>query len=82
MRIELDDYSKEVVEKAEKITSTDYERKGNFLPLDSLISIIADLEIEIDALEEKVEYTEGYYQDNYEPISPYKMYGISERDFH
>lgn len=82
MKVEINDSDIQYLEKTEKLLGTDYERKGNYIELDSLICMIRDLLWEIDNLEEKVEYTESYYQDNYEPVSPYKMYGISENDFH
>lgn len=83
MRIEItDEYFLKILERAEKITSTDYERKGNFIPLDSLLCMIRDLEEEIDYLEEKIEDTEDYYHDNYRPIPASQMYGVSESDFH
>lgn len=83
MRIEItDEYWIKYLEKAEKITSTDYERKENYIPLDSLLCMIRDLEDEIELLEEKIEDTEDYYHDNWKPVSPYEMYGISESMFH
>ena len=82
MKVELNNYQKEVIERREKLMGTDYERKGNYIPLDSFISIIEDLEYQVHSLEEKVEDTESYYQDNYEPVSPYKMYGVAESEFH
>lgn len=82
MKVELNNYQKEVIERIEKLMGTDYERKGNYIPLDSFISIIEDLEYQVHSLEEKVEDTESYYQDNYEPVSPYKMYGVAESEFH
>lgn len=82
MKIELDNYSKEVLERIEDRMGTDYGRNGNYIKIESLIAVIEDLEYEVHRLEEKVEDTEAHYQDNYQPVSPYKMYGVSENDFH
>ena len=82
MKVQIDDYGKDVIERIEKLMGTDYEREGNYIPLDSFISIIEDMEYQIHVLEEKVEDTESYYHDNFEPISPNRMYGINESDFH
>lgn len=82
MKIELDDNSVETIKKAEKVMGTDYERKGNYIDLEGLVCIIRDLLWELDNLEEKVEDTQKYYEDNYEPVSASKMYGVSEADFH
>ena len=82
MKIEINDDYLEYLEKAEKLLGTDYERKGNYISLEDLLLMIRDLEDEISLLEEKIEDTEAYYHDNFEPISPYKMYGISESRFH
>ena len=64
MKVELDDYQTKVIERVEKLMGTDYERRGNYIPMDAFISIIEDLEYQIHVLEEKVEDTESYYQDN------------------
>ena len=82
MRVEIDNDYLEYLERTENKLGTDYERKGNYIELNSLLCMIRDLLWEIDNLEEKLEDTESYYRDNYEPVSPYKMYGVSESDFH
>ncbi len=41
-----------------------------------------DLYFDKENLEEKVENLEQQIRENYKPISPYEMYGISEREFH
>ena len=82
MKIELDNYSKEVLERVEDIMGTDYGRNGNYIQLEKLIAVIEDLEYEVHRLEEKIEDREKDIEDNYEPVSPYKMYGINESDFH
>lgn len=82
MKVKLDEYQTKVIERIEKLMTTDYEREGNYIPMDAFISIIEDLEYQIHVLEEKVEDTEHYYQDNYEPIPAGRLYGVSESKFH
>lgn len=54
----------------------------DLISIDDLLSIIQDLYFENEKLKEELEDEKRDKQDNYEKISPYKMYGISERDFH
>lgn len=79
MYLEIDEKLKD---KIEKITSTDYDFKGNFLPSESITSIFEDLICEIDRLEEKYEDLEQDLEDNYRPIPLSEQYGISDRDFY
>jgi hypothetical protein len=74
----------EVLERIEKLTMTDYEAKLGYLPAESLTSIIDDLLLEIDSLEEKIEDLERDIENNYElkNANPYEEYGVSERDFY
>lgn len=70
MYLEIDEKLKD---KIEKITSTDYDFKDNFLPSESIKSIFEDLIYEIDRLEEKYEDLEQDMEDNYikRPMSDY-----------
>mgnify|MGYP005977606567 FL=1 len=70
MYLEIDEKLKD---KIEKITITDYDFKGNFLPSESITSIFEDLIYEIDRLEEKYEDLEQDMEDNYikRPMSDY-----------
>ena len=70
MYLEIDEKLKD---KIEKITSTDYDFKGNFLPSESITSIFEVLIYEIDRLEEKYEDLEQDMEDNYikRPMSDY-----------
>ena len=70
MYLEIDEKLKD---KIEKITSTDYDFKGNFLPSESITAIFEDLICEIDRLEEKYEDLEQDMEDNYikRPMSDY-----------
>lgn len=83
MYYKLDNDELEKVNKASKITCTDYDLKGNFIPVESMIAVIKDLLIELDRLEEKNNDMQQDIENNYElkNISSYEEYGISERDF-
>ena len=56
--------------------------EGDILSIEDLMEMISDLYYEYRRLEEQLEDEIQNRHDNYEPISPYKLYGISERDFH
>lgn len=71
--------SREIIEKANQITMT--QNKEHYT-LDDLIGIIDELNSSYDYLEEKFEDYKKMVNDNYEEISPYKLYGVSESDFH
>lgn len=59
-----------------------YFEKQDLITVEDLIATIEDLDSELEEQKEKYEELENKLNDNYEPISPYKMYGINERDFH
>lgn len=81
MYLEIDE---DLKTKIEKITITDYDFKGNYLPSESIVSIFEDLICEINRLEEKYKDLEQDIEENYElkSFNPYEEYGISERDFY
>lgn len=54
----------------------------DLISIDDLLGIIEDLYYENERLKEEFEDFKRQVEDNYEKISPYKMYGISERDFY
>ena len=79
--------SKKIYDRISDLTSTDYGAKildEEYYYIDEygVESMFEDLFCEIDSLEEKIEDMEDNIRDNYRPISPYEMYGVSERDFH
>lgn len=55
--------------------------KGDLISIVDMISVIEDLEAEIDRLNEKIEDIEQDRDDNYKPISHQSLYGVSENDF-
>lgn len=54
----------------------------DLISIDDLLGIIQDLYYENERLKEEFEDFKRQVEDNYEKISSYKMYGISERDFY
>ena len=75
-------------EELEKYTSIEGLKKiipisqDDILSIEDLMEMIDELYREYSRLEEKLESEIQNREDNYEPISPYKLYGINERDFH
>lgn len=80
MRIELDNYSKEVLERVENELCTDYGRNGNFIAIEKLIAVIEDLEYEVHRLEEKAEDRERDIEDNYRQVPVWRQYGVCQYD--
>jgi phage host-nuclease inhibitor protein Gam len=72
------------IKRAEEATCTDYDLLGNFIPVENMITIIEDLLLEIDRLEEKMKDTQNDIENNYElkNVNPYEEYGVSEKDFY
>ena len=56
--------------------------KKDLVTLEEILNDYEDALFEINELEEQIKMLEKDIEDNYKPISPYEMYGISERDFH
>lgn len=84
MYYKLDNDELEKINRVSNITFTDYELKGNFISVESMMSAIEDLLIEIDKLEEAKKDMQQDIENNYElkNVNPYEEYGISERDFY
>lgn len=78
MYLEIDE---DLKAKIENITGIDYDFKGNYLPSESITSIIEDLISEIDKLEEKYTDLEQDLEDNYRFIPVSEQVGISDKDF-
>lgn len=81
MYYKLDEKEKEIMEKVSNQTYTDYELEGDFIPVDSLMSAIEDLLLEIEHQQECYEDLERDLEDNYRPISQAEQYEISDSDF-
>lgn len=83
MYYKLDSEEFKKIEKAINITGGDYDLLGEFIPAESLVSMVEDLLLEIDRLEEKHSDLEKVIEEDYElkPFNPYSEYGVSEKDF-
>ena len=78
----------ETLEKASKITGVDYDIKWydaedikGYIYEYNLLTIIEDLTVEINRLEETIEDIETDKRDNYRPISQAEQIGINDKDF-
>ena len=78
MYYRLDNKDFELLKRAEKLTITDYEIVGDLIPVESFISAIEDLMIEIDRLQEEVEDLKEDMEQNYRPLSNRELYGDIE----
>ena len=78
-RLESDEFEK--IKEAERITCTDYEIIGNLIPAENLMSVVEDLLVEIETLNERYEELEKEVEENYihRPISDYT--GVNYKDF-
>ena len=72
----------ETIKKVSKITYTDYETEGRFIPVENLMAAIEDLLIELDKAEEKYNDLEEQLRENYKPISYAEQIDYRERDFY
>lgn len=57
-------------------------RSKDLMTISDLICIVEELLGKCESLEEDLENEIQDKRDNYKPLSPYEMYGISESDFH
>lgn len=71
-----------LINKIQKITYTDYDLKGNFIPIESYMSIIEDLMNEIESLDEKYKQLERELEENYRPIPYGELVGVRDSDFY
>lgn len=54
----------------------------DLVSLESLLVDYEDLILENEHLNEEIRDLEDNIRDNYKPIDPYTLYGVSEKDFH
>ena len=78
MYLKLDNDEFKMIERASNITCTDYDLMGNFIPVESMLSIIEDLILEIDRLEENYKDLENDLESNYRPLTNRELYGDIE----
>lgn len=84
MYYKLEGKELDTINKVSTLTYTDYEVLGNFVPVDSMYSMIEDLLDEIEHLKERYKDLERDIEENYDlkPFNPYVEYGVSEKDFY
>lgn len=75
----LDEYEQKLIKQVQERTVTDYEVLGEFVPVDSFISMLEDLLAEIDRVVEEKEDIERDREDNYRRIPVEEQIGWSER---
>ena len=80
---ELNDTELRRIEEISSITGSDYELKGNFIPVESLLAAAEDMLMEYGVLEEKLKDLQQEISENYElkKVDLYSEYGVSEHDF-
>lgn len=81
MYIEVSNKEMERFKEISDITVTDYDFKGNFVPVVSLLTMIDDLLIELHEREEQIEDIKQDIQDNYKRTPVSEQVGISDKDF-
>lgn len=81
MYIEVSDKELERLKEVSDITVTDYEFKGNFVPVVSLMAMVEDLLMTIHERDDMIVEMEENIKDNYKPITLKEQYGIEDRDF-
>lgn len=75
----LSEEEQRIIDDVKKRTITDYEQIGEFIPVDSFISIIEDLMCEIERLEERYEDSENDKESNYRHLTPAELIDWSDR---
>ena len=77
-RLDSDEFK--MLQQVEEKTCTDYDIMGNFIPVESLVSAVENLLLELKNLEESYDDLQKDLEENYKPI-PVDL-GISDRDFY
>lgn len=83
MYYKLENNEFERIKEVEKITFSDYELVGDFIPVESMICAIEDLLVEYQRKGEELKDLQQDIENNYElkQENPYIDLGLSERDF-
>ena len=71
----------DVINRISKITITNYDVKGDFMPNDSWRSMAYDLLTEVNSLKEQLKDIEKDIESNYRPISYEEQIGYNPKDF-
>lgn len=59
-----------------------YFPNQDLVTIEEILSVIEELDSELENEKIKYEELESNLHENYKPISSYEMYAINERDFH
>lgn len=78
----LDEDDLKLINKISKLTLTNYEVTGDFIPVDSLISVIEDLMVEYDGISEEFEDYKQYVDYNYRPLTIAEQIGEGVHDYY
>lgn len=71
----LDKEELEIIKNISKLTMTDYEITGDFIPVDSWKDLAEDLLYEFDKLQEEFEDYKEFVKDNYKQKTNEEIYG-------
>lgn len=71
----LDKEELEIIKNISKLTMTDYEITGDFIPVDSWKNLAEDLLYEFDKLQEEFEDYKEFVKDNYKQKTNEEIYG-------
>ena len=71
----LDKEELEMIKDISKLTMTDYEISGDFIPADSWKILAEDLMYEFDKLKEEFEDYKEFVKDNYKQKTDEEIYG-------
>lgn len=71
----LDKEELEIIKNISKLTMTDYETTGDFIPVDSWKDLAEDLLYEFDKLQEEFEDYKEFVKDNYKQKTNEEIYG-------
>ena len=72
--VELSEKEVDLFERISNKLDVDYEMKGNQIPYDSLMSMIKDLNVELDKTQQKYRDLMDNIEENYRPKTLKEMY--------
>ena len=72
----LDKEELEIIKNISKLTMTDYEIIGDFIPVDSWKNLAEDLLYEFDKLQEEFDDYKEFVKDNYKQKTDEEIYGF------
>ena len=78
MFYKMDEDDEKIYKRVKEITLTDYEKKGDFIDIENIWSMIEDLICEIDHKEEELNDLKQNIEDNYEPIKKEEQYEVND----